>query len=80
MSRERVAGWLSQYLTFLRPLDEILDYDLRHLHRDNPKKDTQVVKYQTRRLKLTRMEKRSKSFEEAAALEDEGAGEFRDRA
>lgn len=40
LSMERVAGWLSQSLTFLRSLDEILEYDLRHLLHDKRKRKT----------------------------------------
>ena len=40
LSIERVANWLSQSLTFLRSLDEILRYDLRHLLHDKRKRKT----------------------------------------
>ena len=40
LSMERVADWLSQSLTFLRSLDEILRYDLRHLLHDKRKRKT----------------------------------------
>lgn len=34
LSMERVAGWLSETLTFLRSFNEILVYDRRHLLHD----------------------------------------------
>jgi hypothetical protein len=40
LSMERVAGWLSQILTFLRSFDEILVYDLRHLLHDKRRRKT----------------------------------------